>query len=166
MVKTFLLLRSVVMDRSEWARTGRWEAVWKRLGQNHVDHSGSQRQGSYHLASTARQADGVVRDVARRHDTAFGSLRDSTGCYLALGVAAGVLVDDHRAMEDRLRGDSVGLLYDQYGMLFCRKKECSNHCVGGGSIFEIDTRLLVRTRLSQLEGIGAVSIREVVNELS
>jgi hypothetical protein len=50
-----------------------------------------------------------VRDVPRSHDAAFASLRDGAGCDFLLRVAAGVLVDDHGAVDDRFGSDSVGL---------------------------------------------------------
>lgn len=59
--------------------------------------------------TTAWKTDCVVRDVPRCHNAAFGSLRDGAGCDLCLRVSASVLVDDHSAVQDGFRSDSVGL---------------------------------------------------------
>lgn len=61
------------------------------------------------LTATAREADAVVTDVSRIHDTAFGPLGDSAGGYLDLRMPAAILVDDLGAVKHGFGSDAVGL---------------------------------------------------------
>lgn len=64
---------------------------------------------STNLAATAREADAVVTDVSRIHDTALGPLGDSTGGDLDLRMPTAILVDDLGAVKHWFRSDAVGL---------------------------------------------------------
>jgi hypothetical protein len=61
------------------------------------------------LASAAREADTVVTDVSRVHDTALSPFGDGTSGDLDLGVSTDVLVEDLGAVKHGFGSDTLGL---------------------------------------------------------